>query len=424
MTEPPPIDRDPVSDASLNFTLPDLQAALSRDEFIDCYQPKVYLVSGAIVGAEALLRWRQSDGTIVPPGAFIPLAESTGSITEITIRMLQTLSKDLASMCAIQPDLVVAFNVSARDFQSKKFFSTLFELIDSGAIKSSNIEIEITESSVLGTSAELYHYLADLHDRGIKLAMDDFGTGYANFLALSQFPFSSIKLDIGVIQRMSATYKGEMIARSSIQMAHYLGLDVVAEGIELEYTYAAVQRLGCQYAQGFWIGHGMPIEEFLRLIRFAPHWPTGLVGMVYLAMIDHIEWRKRVIDAILMMDQQRAPMSEADINRLALKPSESRLGRWYQKGIDELEGLAVYRELGQAHHDVHACATVCVNEALAGTPLVQLMDRLKELSNVSTILVGKLLELEISLMKEDADARAKNVEGAHQDVEEGHQDQS
>ncbi len=415
MANPPPIDGNAAEDKSLNFTLPDLQAALSRNEFVYCYQPKVYLVSGAIIGAEALLRWRRSDGSIVPPGAFIPLAESTGFITEITIRMLQTLTKDLAAMCAIKSDLVVAFNVSARDFQDERFFSALFELIDSGAIRPSNIEIEITESSVLGTSAELYHYLADLHDRGIKLAMDDFGTGYANFLALSQFPFTSIKLDIGVIQRMSATYKGEMIARSSIQMAHYLGLDVVAEGIESEYTYAAVQRLGCQYAQGFWIGHAMPIEEFLRLIRFAPHWPTGLVGMVYLAMIDHIEWRKRVIDAILMMDQQRSPMSESDINRLALKPSESRLGRWYQEGIDQLEGLAVYRELGQAHHDVHACAAACVNEALAGTPLVQLLQRLKELSNVSTILVGKLLELEIALLKEDADARAANANGVHQD---------
>ena len=95
-------------------------------------------------------------------------------------------------------------------------------------------EVEVHRLGVASRHDALYRTLSDLDERGIKLTMDDFGTGYANYVTLAQFPFSTIKLDVGVIQRMSASYKGEMIARSSIQMAHYLGLDVVAEGIELD----------------------------------------------------------------------------------------------------------------------------------------------------------------------------------------------
>ena len=177
-------------DAAKGVTLREIRQALQRGEFIYYYQPKVSMVSGRISGAEALLRWRRPDGSMIYPNEFIPVAESTGFITEVTIRMLERLVVDIARIRPVETGLVVSFNASARDFEDHRFVTALFRLFDRGQLAAEEIEVEVTESAALGGKAGLVEQLLQLRNRRVALAMDDFGAGYASIDALSRLPFT------------------------------------------------------------------------------------------------------------------------------------------------------------------------------------------------------------------------------------------
>lgn len=381
-----------------SVTQPEIERALQRGEFVYHYQPKVSMVSGRLSGAEALLRWRRADGSMVYPNEFIPVAEATGFITEITIRMLEQLAVDVARIGSIGTDLVVSFNTSARDFEDHRFVTALVRLFDRGRLAPEAIEVEVTESAALSGKPALVEKLLQLRKRRVALAMDDFGAGYASIDALSRLPFTSLKIDNGVVRRMHASEKDARIVSSNIRMAHILGLDVVAEGVETEITYHELQQAGCSHAQGYWIGRPMPLEGFLAFVASGKSWPDGMTGLVHMATLDHLEWRKFLIGKLLLSKQLHLPLSGDDVRRCQIPATECRLGRWYDGPGRVLARMPEYSELGKAHRALHAQAKHILELLGPEATLAQIASAIRELSENSTSVIARLQALEQAIL--------------------------
>ena len=213
------------------ITLKEIAEALANDEFVFYYQPKVLMLTGEICGAEALIRWKQPDGSLVSPAAFIPLAESTGFINEITLAMFQKLVIDMNIINDTKNSLTVSFNASAKDFHNDKLVEAIRYAVEHKIVPAELLEVELTETSILNNLEGVKSKLNKLQTMGIALAMDDYGTGFSNIDTLAKWPFSTIKLDQGMISKLEASDREFTIVQSSIQMAHQLELDIVAEGI-------------------------------------------------------------------------------------------------------------------------------------------------------------------------------------------------
>ncbi len=196
------------------------------------YQPKVSFVTGRIVGAEALIRWIKPDGVIIPPADFLPQAEKSGLITSITAVMVNELVGDIEAICRVKADCQIAFNISALDLYSPYLVKMLRSFIGSRRIGPGNIQIEITETAFVDNTERIKVALQELVALGIEIAMDDFGTGYSSLDLLSRLPISTLKLDQGVVLRMTDDVKNTHIVRSSLYMARELSIKTVAEGVE------------------------------------------------------------------------------------------------------------------------------------------------------------------------------------------------
>ncbi|HEC91077.1 MAG TPA: EAL domain-containing protein, partial [Alphaproteobacteria bacterium] len=166
----------------------DLENALHNNELKFFFQPKVSFLTGEIVGGEALIRWIKPDGTIVPPNEFIPGAEKSGFITDITAVMLPHLIEDIEAIRPIKPDIQIAFNISALDLHSPYLVKMLRSIIGSRRIDPGNIQIEITETAIVDASPRILAGLLDLVALGIEIVMDDYGTGYSSLDLLSRLP--------------------------------------------------------------------------------------------------------------------------------------------------------------------------------------------------------------------------------------------
>jgi len=305
----------------------DLEIALDKKEFVFYYQPKVAMTTGCICGAEALLRWVKPDGSVISPAEFIPLAESSGFIKEITLAMFQKLIVDINIIIDFNNSLSISFNVSPVDLGDDRIFEAIKYAIDSRLVSKKNLEMEITESGIISGDEDVRRRIQTIRDMGIGLSMDDFGTGYSSIDTLSKWPFTAIKIDQGIIGRMICSGKDSTIAESSIRMAHELGIDVVGEGVETEECYMSLLRAGCTISQGYWISRPIPIHEFIGFINTQKRWPVDLAGLAYQAQLDHLKWRKSVIDgAFFFMNRKNqspnlrgAPESD---------PTMCMLGKW------------------------------------------------------------------------------------------------
>lgn len=384
--------------------LREMQEALERGEFVYDYQPKVSMISGRLSGAEALLRWRRRDGSTTYPGDFIPLAESSGFITEITTRMLPRLAEDVARLRAVRAGLVVSFNASARDFEAPRFVAALFRLFDRGLLGPAEIEVELTESAALAGKPALVEQLLRLRGRQVAVAMDDFGSGYASVDALSRLPFTSLKLDNGVVRRMHASDKDARIVLSNIRLAHNLGFDVVAEGVESEITYYKLQQSGCSHAQGYWIGRPMPLEAFLAFAAAGQTWPEGVIGMVHMATLDHLEWRKFLLDRLLLFKRLGLALTDDDLRHCQISAAQCRLGHWYDGPGRQLSGLPEYAELGRVHAALHDCARNIFHLLNADATSAQIATSIRTLSEHSVRVIASLQSVEQAILATSLDA--------------------
>lgn len=349
------------------IALDDIENALHAGEFFFHFQPKISFLSGRITGCEALLRWRREDGTITQPGQFLPLAEHSGLITDITVVMLKKLVRDISRLRKHKPDFQVAFNVSALDMHTPDLVQMLRTFIDDGLLSAHNIQIEITETTFLSQSEHIHDTLLDLVGLGIEIVMDDFGTGYSSLDVLSQLPFSALKLDQGVVGRMAEDSKNTHIVRSSLQMAHELSIKTIAEGVETEGVYKFLLASGCHEAQGFWMSRPVPLDDMVALIRNDPAWPSSPLGFLYNAWVNHLSYRRKVLDTVFTMSMT-APAAWEQLPKLNLRhnPSHCRLGQWYKKAHKSQENDGVpYSALARAHGEMHAAGDILLKSVHA-----------------------------------------------------------
>jgi EAL domain-containing protein (putative c-di-GMP-specific phosphodiesterase class I)/GGDEF domain-containing protein len=243
---------DIYSEARLTL-MTDLRNALLNDRTDLHYQPKFCLHEQTIVGVEALIRWHHPERGWVAPADFVPLAEETGVITQLTRWAINRAIRDLATLRQGQPALAMAINISARDLLSSALPDILFTALDTHGIEPAGITLELTETAAMEDPERCLAALQGLAGMGFKLSIDDFGSGYSSLSYMKQLPASELKLDRSLIDDVDTSDNTRVIVRTALNMAHSLGYEVVAEGVESERAARLLACLGCDRLQGFWL---------------------------------------------------------------------------------------------------------------------------------------------------------------------------
>jgi len=244
----------------------DLRRALDRGELELHYQPKVDLVSGAISGCEALLRWNHPQRGMIAPHLFIPLAEETGLIVPIGHWVLRTACLAARSwQDRGLPPLVVAVNLSARQFRQPDLLATVMQTLLETELSPHVLELELTESMIVDNPEAAATTMHKLRVLGVRLALDDFGTGYSSLNYLRRFPVDALKIDQSFIADVATDRGGAAVVNSVIAIAHSLGLEAVAEGVETVEQLYFLRGCHCDTLQGFLFSKPLPAGEFFDL---------------------------------------------------------------------------------------------------------------------------------------------------------------
>ena len=306
-----------------------LEQGLAADEFLFHYQPKVSLLTGRVSSAEALLRW-QHKGRLIPPGEFIPIAEESGLLPQLTAHMFPHLLRDFHRIRGTRPNRPVALNISASDLDGTRLLRLVRNAIGEGQISSGDLQLEITEGVFVAEgNHQVDRSLTGLVAAGVKLAMDDFGTGFSSLSTLNRLPFSTIKLDQSFVRQMERSLKSATLIKASIAMAQMLGIKTVIEGIEKESTYRALLHSGCNEAQGYWVSRPLPLAGYLQFLRDDRLWPASPVGMLRMAQLTHTWQHKLLVDSVLsLLDHEDTERAMA-LEQLHLDHTECTLGHWY-----------------------------------------------------------------------------------------------
>jgi EAL domain-containing protein (putative c-di-GMP-specific phosphodiesterase class I) len=376
------------------ITVEDILDALARDEFVYYYQPKVSLLTGKVCGAEALIRWVRPGSGLVLPGDFIPLAEASGTISKLSLAMFPALVADLVIMQDINPDLMVSFNLTAQDFESDAMVNCMREAIASYQIEPRNLQAELTETSLIQSSGRVREHIQALVDMGVSLAMDDYGTGYSSIDVLSQWPFSVVKIDQGLIRRMVTSEKSTTIVQASIRMAHQLGIKIVAEGIESAGVYDFLLNTGCTEAQGYWLGRPMPLAEFLAYLRQDQRWSGLPIGLVHMAQLDHIQWRRTLVDQAMAISFKGDEMEPVRVVEAEMNHRHCKLGLWYYGLGQEFKGYPAFDALDEPHRQLHVIGQELVAAMGQGASRELITELLRRLTRQSGVVLGLLQELE------------------------------
>lgn len=245
----------------------DLRQALARGEFLLHYQPQVNLASGAIIGAEALVRWRQPERGLVSPGEFIPLAEEAGLIVPLGEWVLREACRQArAWRDAGLPEIGMSVNLSARQFRAPGLVQTILGVLAETGLEARLLEMEITESMVMHDPEGAIAVLGELQQQGISFAMDDFGTGYSSLNYLKRFPIHKLKIDQSFVRHITTDPDDAAITNAVIELAHGLKLKVIAEGVETEEQRAFLRAHRCDEMQGYLFSRPVPAEEMGALL--------------------------------------------------------------------------------------------------------------------------------------------------------------
>jgi diguanylate cyclase (GGDEF)-like protein len=245
----------------------DLAAALEAGQFFLVYQPMLDLESEAVVGVEALLRWNHPLTGIVPPDAFIPLAEDTGLIVPIGRWVLEQACAQAARWHSRGFKLNISVNVSARQLERPQFVEEVRAALHDSALDPATLTLEITETVLMRRPDATAELLVELKALGVRIAVDDFGTGYSSLAYLRQFPVDSLKIDRSFITGLALSSEAHALTHTLIQLGKALGLQTLAEGVEQHSQVTELQREGCDLAQGFLFARPLAadvLEQFLR----------------------------------------------------------------------------------------------------------------------------------------------------------------
>ncbi len=257
----------------------DLMQGLEAKEFEMHYQPLIDLETHQLAGVEALMRWRQADGSFVSPGHFIPLAEYTGMIVELGRFALETsLADQVQFVDAFKqsfPDAKLPFmstNVSGLQLSDLKEIDRIGEIIHNSGVDLTQVKLEITETLMVENPKHAAEALKKLKALGLSLAIDDFGTGYSSLSYLHMFPLDTLKIDRAFVNSMDESESSRRIVNSIVGLALALEMNIVAEGIETETQADALKALTCHYGQGYFFAKPQPAQSILELIRAGKTW--------------------------------------------------------------------------------------------------------------------------------------------------------
>lgn len=245
-----------------------LRKAINHGEFRLYFQPQFTTSNKNIWGAEVLIRWFQDHTKMIPPDYFIPIAEETGLIIPIGTWILQSACSQLKHWINEGYNIKqVSVNISARQFADPDFIDIIEKTLQETELESQFLELEITESMLIGDIKKIELHLKRLKDKGIKIALDDFGTGYSSLSYLKNFPIDVLKIDQSFVRDMISDSKDAQIVSAIIDMGHSLGQKIVAEGVENEAQFAYLKGKGCDIIQGYYFSPPLPQYEMIKLIR-------------------------------------------------------------------------------------------------------------------------------------------------------------
>jgi len=250
-----------------------LRQALENGEITPHYQPIVSLQAGEITGFEALARWKHPQQGYIPPAEFIPIAEETGIINELGALILRQSCQRMVTLAQKHPasaHLTLSVNISVRQFKRPDFVDEVATILEETGIDPSRVHLELTESVLMDDADAAVDIIKRLKALSVKVVVDDFGTGYSSLSYIQRFPFDSLKVDRSFVGNMNEAEQNMEIVRTIIAMAHKLGLEVVAEGVELAEHREALADLRCEGAQGYYFSKPVPGGELDTLIT--KHW--------------------------------------------------------------------------------------------------------------------------------------------------------
>ncbi len=244
-----------------------LRKAITSNELILYYQPKADTRTGFVQGVEALLRWQHPIYGFLSPDLFIPLAEQTGLITPLSAWVLETALKQCREWLRSGLELSISVNLSMWNLRDVALPDTIATLLQTYCIPAPLLCIELTESAVMADTERTLDVLSRLSALGVQISIDDFGTGYSSLFYLKRLPVNELKIDRSFVQHMSDVEADAAIVRSTVELAHSLGLHVVAEGVEDQTTWQLLRTLGCDTVQGYYMSRPLPSHDFERWLH-------------------------------------------------------------------------------------------------------------------------------------------------------------
>jgi EAL domain-containing protein (putative c-di-GMP-specific phosphodiesterase class I) len=248
-----------------------LQRAVDREEFTLHYQPVVDLSTGAMVSAEALVRWEHPDQGLIGPDEFVPLAEETGLIVPLGTWVLEQACGQLLQWKRSDPSMSIAVNVSVRQLMAPDIAAVVEDVLKRTGVRAGDLCLEMTESVFMDDADYFGSTLESLKALGVQLAIDDFGTGYSSLNYLKRFPLDSVKVDRVFVDGLGTDPHDSALVAAIVAMAGALDLEVTAEGVETAEQLTSLKALKCQRAQGFYLARPMPAAAMTRLVAGSNH---------------------------------------------------------------------------------------------------------------------------------------------------------
>jgi EAL domain-containing protein (putative c-di-GMP-specific phosphodiesterase class I) len=245
----------------------EIEYALEAGEFIPYYQPVVDIRTGQLRGAEVLVRWRKPDGTLVLPGSFIPLMESSGFIRDLTRNLMQKVCEEAGVSIGRRPDLKISFNFAGKLFSEPTIVKDVRNIFASSPIRFSQVVLEVTERDPIENFTETRQTIAALQGLGVRIAIDDVGTGHSGLSYMLKLGVDIIKIDKMFVDAIGTDRNSTTIVETLVDLARNMRMDVVAEGVENFEQVMHLRSLGVRSAQGYVFAPPLPGSSFLQLVE-------------------------------------------------------------------------------------------------------------------------------------------------------------
>jgi len=248
----------------------DLRHAIENDELVAYYQPKIDIKTGKVSSAEALIRWHHPVEGAVSPDLFVPIAEQTGLMKQLTYWVVDKAIHQCARWHRTGLNIDISINLSARNLQDDNLAGYISNLLKNASVRPEWITFEITESTIMASPTDARKTLLELDKMGVGISIDDFGTGHSSLAYIKRLPVSEIKIDKSFVIDMNENENDAVIVRATIDLAHNLGLKVIAEGVETREAFDTLEILGCDMAQGYLFSPAMPEDKFIHWYNTSP----------------------------------------------------------------------------------------------------------------------------------------------------------